>query len=330
MNEISTTNKTEVKKFKMERGVKYRDAAKTTIIPVKNIDPNQELIKKPSWMKIKLPATSEKIQNIKNIMRKNGMHSVCEEASCPNLSECFNHGTATFMILGAICTRRCPFCDVAHGKPLPPDADEPYKLAKTIAEMNLRYVVITSVDRDDLPDRGATHFMECVREIRKLNPNIKIEILVPDFRGRIEQAVEILSKSPPDVFNHNLENVPRLYKDIRPGANYELSLKLLETFKQRFPDIPTKSGLMVGLGESNQEILTVMQDLRKNGVTMLTLGQYLQPSRFHLPVARYVPPTEFDYMRDEAHGMGFEHAACGPFVRSSYHADLQASGGLVK
>ncbi len=317
-------------RFKMERGVKYRDAAKTSIIPIKNIDPNQELIKKPSWMKIKLPASSAKIDAIKQGMRKFGLSSVCEEASCPNLHECFNHGTATFMILGAICTRRCPFCDVAHGKPLPPDQDEPVKLAKTIANMQLKYVVITSVDRDDLPDRGAGHFADCIREIRALNPDIKIEILVPDFRGRIEQALDKLKENPPDVFNHNLENVPRLYREIRPGANYEWSLKLLQEFKKIFPHIPTKSGIMVGLGENNEEILEVMQDLRNHGVTMLTLGQYLQPSRHHLPVSRYVPPAEFDMFRDRAYDMGFKQAACGPFVRSSYHADMQAQGKEVK
>lgn len=316
--------------FKMERGVKYRDAAKTSIIPVKNIDPNQELLPKPEWMKIKLPANTEKILNIKKAMRKNGLNSVCEEASCPNLAECFHHGTATFMILGAICTRRCPFCDVAHGKPLPPDPEEPKKLAQTIHDMGLRYVVITSVDRDDLRDGGAGHFAECVKEIRALNPNIKIEILVPDFRGRIEVALEKLAQNPPDVFNHNLENIPRLYKEVRPGADYQWSLRLLREFKQMFPNIPTKSGLMVGLGETNEEIVQVMQDLRDNGVTMLTLGQYLQPSRHHLPVARYVPPSEFDEFRSKAKAMGFEHAACGPFVRSSYHADLQAKGVEVK
>ena len=281
-------------------------------------------------MKIKLPANTEKILNIKKAMRKNGLNSVCEEASCPNLAECFHHGTATFMILGAICTRRCPFCDVAHGKPLPPDPEEPKKLAQTIHDMGLRYVVITSVDRDDLRDGGAGHFAECVKEIRALNPNIKIEILVPDFRGRIEVALEKLAQNPPDVFNHNLENIPRLYKEVRPGADYQWSLRLLREFKQMFPNIPTKSGLMVGLGETNEEILQVMQDLRDNGVTMLTLGQYLQPSRHHLPVARYVPPSEFDEFRSKAKAMGFEHAACGPFVRSSYHADLQAKGVEVK
>ncbi|WP_273392522.1 lipoyl synthase [Actinobacillus porcinus] len=316
--------------FKMERGVKYRDAAKTSIIQVRNIDPDQELLPKPAWMKIKLPASSAKIDSIKHGMRRHGLHSVCEEASCPNLHECFNHGTATFMIMGAICTRRCPFCDVAHGKPLPLDPEEPRKVAETVQDMKLKYVVITSVDRDDLPDRGATHFAATVREIKALNPECKVEILVPDFRGRVEQAVAILKQNPPDVFNHNLENVPRLYREVRPGADYNWSLELLKIFKQEFPDIPTKSGLMVGLGETNEEILDVMRDLRQHGVTMLTIGQYLQPSRHHLKVERYVPPEEFDMFRAEAEKMGFEHAACGPFVRSSYHADLQASGGLVK
>ncbi|EFM89250.1 Lipoyl synthase [Actinobacillus pleuropneumoniae serovar 4 str. M62] len=316
--------------FKMERGVKYRDAAKTSVIQVRNIDPDQELLPKPSWMKIKLPAASAKIDSIKHGMRRHGLHSVCEEASCPNLHECFNHGTATFMIMGAICTRRCPFCDVAHGKPLPLDPEEPRKVAETVQDMKLKYVVITSVDRDDLADRGAAHFAATVREIKALNPECKVEILVPDFRGRVEQAVEILKQNPPDVFNHNLENVPRLYREVRPGADYKWSLELLKIFKQEFPNIPTKSGLMVGLGETNEEILEVMQDLRDHGVTMLTIGQYLQPSRHHLKVERYVPPEEFDMFRSEAERMGFEHAACGPFVRSSYHADLQAKGELVK
>ncbi len=281
-------------------------------------------------MKIKLPAASAKIDSIKHGMRRHGLHSVCEEASCPNLHECFNHGTATFMIMGAICTRRCPFCDVAHGKPLPLDPEEPRKVAETVQDMKLKYVVITSVDRDDLADRGAAHFAATVREIKALNPECKVEILVPDFRGRVEQAVEILKQNPPDVFNHNLENVPRLYREVRPGADYKWSLELLKIFKQEFPNIPTKSGLMVGLGETNEEILEVMQDLRDHGVTMLTIGQYLQPSRHHLKVERYVPPEEFDMFRSEAERMGFEHAACGPFVRSSYHADLQAKGELVK
>lgn len=318
------------KGFKMERGVKYRDALKTSIIPVKNIDLDQTLLPKPAWLKIKLPRTSEKVDAIKNGIRRHQLHSVCEEASCPNLHECFHHGTATFMILGAICTRRCPFCDVAHGKPLPPDPNEPQQLAETIFDMKLKYVVITSVDRDDLPDRGAGHFADCIKAIRALNPQIKIEILVPDFRGRISQALEKFKDNPPDVFNHNLENIPRLYSTIRPGANYEWSLKLLREFKALFPHIPTKSGLMVGLGETNEEILAVMEDLRKNNVTMLTLGQYLQPSRHHLPVSRYVSPDEFDELREKAFAMGFEQAACGPFVRSSYHADLQAQGKEVK
>ncbi|WGE89183.1 lipoyl synthase [Actinobacillus arthritidis] len=330
MTTATGTKPTKMEAFKMERGVKYRDATKTSVIQVRNIDPDQELLPKPSWMKIKLPAASAKIDSIKHGMRRHGLHSVCEEASCPNLHECFNHGTATFMIMGAICTRRCPFCDVAHGKPLPLDPEEPRKVAETVQDMKLKYVVITSVDRDDLADRGAAHFAATVREIKALNPECKVEILVPDFRGRVEQAVEILKQNPPDVFNHNLENVPRLYREVRPGADYKWSLELLKIFKQEFPDIPTKSGLMVGLGETNEEILEVMQDLRDHGVTMLTIGQYLQPSRHHLKVERYVPPEEFDMFRSEAEKMGFEHLACGPFVRSSYHADLQAKGELVK
>ncbi|SUT99894.1 lipoyl synthase [Actinobacillus lignieresii] len=330
MTTATGTKPKKMEAFKMERGVKYRDAAKTSVIQVRNIDPDQELLPKPSWMKIKLPAASAKIDSIKHGMRRHGLHSVCEEASCPNLHECFNHGTATFMIMGAICTRRCPFCDVAHGKPLPLDPEEPRKVAETVQDMKLKYVVITSVDRDDLADRGAAHFAATVREIKALNPECKVEILVPDFRGRVEQAVEILKQNPPDVFNHNLENVPRLYREVRPGADYKWSLELLKIFKQEFPNIPTKSGLMVGLGETNEEILEVMQDLRDHGVTMLTIGQYLQPSRHHLKVERYVPPEEFDMFRSEAEKMGFEHAACGPFVRSSYHADLQAKGELVK
>ncbi|WP_150538537.1 lipoyl synthase [Actinobacillus vicugnae] len=330
MTTATGTKPKKMEAFKMERGVKYRDAAKTSVIQVRNIDPDQELLPKPSWMKIKLPAASAKIDSIKHGMRRHGLHSVCEEASCPNLHECFNHGTATFMIMGAICTRRCPFCDVAHGKPLPLDPEEPRKVAETVQDMKLKYVVITSVDRDDLADRGAAHFAATVREIKALNPECKVEILVPDFRGRVEQAVAILKQNPPDVFNHNLENVPRLYREVRPGADYKWSLELLQIFKQEFPNIPTKSGLMVGLGETNEEILEVMQDLRDHGVTMLTIGQYLQPSRHHLKVERYVPPEEFDMFRNEAEKMGFEHAACGPFVRSSYHADLQAKGELVK
>ena len=311
------------------RSSKYRDADKTRLIPIVTLEESAPL-KKPDWMKIKIPVHSTNIAHIKNTMRKHGLHSVCEEASCPNLAECFNHGTATFMILGDICTRRCPFCDVAHGRPLPPDREEPVKLAQTIQEMKLRYVVITSVDRDDLKDGGASHFADCTREIRALSPNIKVETLTPDFRGCIDEAVEVLSDNPPDVFNHNLENIPRLYKKIRPGANYVGSLKLLSAFKEKHPDIPTKSGLMVGLGETNAELIEVLKDLRSHGVTMLTLGQYLQPSKYHLPVERYVPPEEFDELKQIALGMGFTHAACGPFVRSSYHADLQAMGKEVK
>ncbi|MFC6276379.1 lipoyl synthase [Psittacicella hinzii] len=312
------------KEFKMERGVGYRDAAKTSIIPVKNIDPNQEFLKKPDWLKIKIPADNSRIREIKSALRENSLHSVCEEASCPNLHECFSHGTATFMILGAICTRRCPFCDVAHGKPLPPDENEPLHLAQTVQDMRLKYVVITSVDRDDLRDGGAGHYTKVVSEVRRLNPNTKVEILVPDFRGHIDRALDEISKAPPDVFNHNLENVPRLYKEIRPGANYEKSLELLRKFKERFPNVPTKSGLMVGLGETNEELYQVMRDLRANGVTMLTIGQYLQPSRYHYPVQRYVHPSELEQIRKYALELGFEHAAVGAFVRSSYHADMQA------
>ncbi|GFN46057.1 lipoyl synthase [Candidatus Regiella insecticola] len=319
------------KPIHIEPGIKYRDADKTALIPVKTVMSEPEpLLAKPDWLKIKLPVDSHRIQAIKAAMRKNGLHSVCEEASCPNLSECFNHGTATFMILGAICTRRCPFCDVAHGRPLAPDSNEPEKLAQTIKDMGLRYVVITSVDRDDLRDGGAQHFADCIAAIRAKNPGIKIETLVPDFRGRMDRALAILATAPPDVFNHNLENVPRIYRQVRPGATYEKSLKLLKAFKAAHPSIPTKSGLMVGLGETKAEIIEVMQDLRRHDVTMLTLGQYLQPSRHHLPVKRYVSPSEFDEMKEQATAMGFTHAACGPLVRSSYHADLQAKGVDVK
>ncbi|WP_298444737.1 lipoyl synthase [uncultured Ferrimonas sp.] len=316
---------------KMQPGVKLRDADKVARIPVKVVPSKpEEMLRKPDWLRIKLPPTSERIDEVKQAMRKNGLHSVCEEASCPNLSECFNHGTATFMILGAICTRRCPFCDVAHGRPLKPDAEEPVKLARTIRDMKLKYVVLTSVDRDDLRDGGAQHFADCIREIRALNPHIKIETLVPDFRGRIDKALDILSQSPPDVFNHNLETAPRLYRQARPGASYQWSLELLQKFKQRHPEVPTKSGIMLGLGEENDEIQQVLRDLREHDVTMLTLGQYLQPSRHHLPVKRYVSPAEFDEFKVFAEGIGFDHAACGPLVRSSYHADLQAQGKEVK
>ncbi|VAX76222.1 Lipoyl synthase [Serratia symbiotica] len=316
---------------KRNRDIKHRNANKIVRIPVNIGFTNpQKLLCKPEWMKIRLPACSTRIQDIKSVMRRNGLHSVCEEASCPNLFECFNRGTATFMILGATCTRCCPFCNVAHGRPMLPDANEPVKLAQTIDEMALSYVVITSVNRDDLRDGGAKHFSDCIAAIRTKIPAIKIEALVPDFRGCMDQALEILTKMPPDVFNHNMESVPRIYRQVRPGASYAMSLKLLERFKIVHPHIPTKSGLMVGLGESDAEIIEVMRDLRKKGVSMLTLGQYLQPSRQHLPVQRYVSPAEFDEMKEEAQAMGFTHAACGPFIRSSYHADLQAQGVEVK
>lgn len=319
------------KPVKMEPGVKLRDAEKMALIPVKIMPTErEEMLRKPEWLKIRLPKSSERIDGIKQAMRKHGLHSVCEEASCPNLSECFNHGTATFMILGAICTRRCPFCDVAHGRPLKPDAQEPEKLALTIKDMKLSYVVITSVDRDDLRDGGAQHFADCIREIRKHNPGITIEILVPDFRGRMDRALEILSETPPDVFNHNLETAPRLYKLARPGADYKWSLELLRRFKEMHPEVRTKSGLMVGLGEEISEIEEVLRDLREHNVDMLTVGQYLQPSKHHLPVKRYVPPVEFDGLKEYADEIGFSHAACGPFVRSSYHADQQAAGKEVK
>ncbi|MFB2830243.1 lipoyl synthase [Aeromonas jandaei] len=319
------------KPVRMEPGVKLRDGDKMALIPVKFMpDPNEELLRKPDWMRIKLPPSSQKIEHIKSTLRKNKLHSVCEEASCPNLAECFNHGTATFMIMGAICTRRCPFCDVAHGRPLPLDPEEPKKLALTIKEMNLKYVVITSVDRDDLRDGGAQHFADCIREIREHSPQTRIEILTPDFRGRMEQALEVFRETPPDVFNHNLETAPRMYRVARPGADYKWSLELLRRIKEMHPHVPTKSGLMMGLGETNEEIVEVLKDLRAHGVNMLTLGQYLQPSRHHLPVKRYVPPAEFDELKDVAMVLGFTHAACGPFVRSSYHADLQAKGEEVK
>ncbi len=302
-------------------GIKNRGGEKVAAIPVKIV--SQPVQRKPEWIKMQLP-TSQRYQEIKQVLRENNLHTVCEEASCPNIGECFSGGTATFMILGDICTRRCPFCDVAHGKPLAPDANEPENLARTIAQMRLNYVVITSVDRDDLRDGGAQHFVDCIEAVRVASPEIKVEILVPDFRGRLDRAMQILTSAPPDVMNHNLETVPRLYRQARPGSNYQHSLDLLKTFKDAFPDVPTKSGLMLGLGETDEEILTVMQDLRDHGVTMLTLGQYLQPSEHHLPVARFVTPERFEQFRLEAEAMGFENAASGAMVRSSYHADQQA------
>ncbi|MFT8229595.1 MAG: lipoyl synthase [Enterobacterales bacterium] len=291
------------------------------IINISNKKNEENILSKPSWIKVKIPVDSDKIKLIKHILRKNNLHSVCEEASCPNLSECFNRGTATFMILGSICTRNCPFCDVKHGRPVKPDVNEPHKLATAIQDMKLKYVVITSVDRDDLKDGGAQHFVDCINSIRMQNNNIIIEILVPDFRGCTDKALNIINTIPPNIFNHNLENVPRLYKKIRPGANYKRSLNLLKKFKRCNKTIPTKSGLMVGLGETNDEIINVMYDLRSNDVTMITIGQYLQPSKKHLPVKRYVCPQEFKFLKEEAIKIGFTHAECGPFVRSSYHAD---------
>jgi lipoyl synthase len=303
-------------------GVKEVDAAKTSRIPIKIVQ--QPVLKKPDWIRMKMP-NSSRFKEIKQALRDNNLHTVCEEASCPNIGECFSGGTATFMILGDICTRRCPFCDVAHGKPLPPDDQEPNNLAKTIADMRLNYVVITSVDRDDLTDGGAKHFVDCIKAIRETSPNIKIEILVPDFRGRLDIALKILKEAPPDVMNHNLETIPRLYKQARPGSDYQNSLNLLKAFHEMYPHIPTKSGLMLGLGETDDEILAVMKDLRAHNVTMLTLGQYLQPSVHHLPVLRYVEPAIFDALKEKADAMGFNNAASGPMVRSSYHADLQAN-----
>ena len=305
---------------------KEKGAAKTARIPIKIVP--QPALRKPEWIRMKVP-DSARYHEIKQILRDNHLHTVCEEASCPNIGECFSGGTATFMILGDVCTRRCPFCDVAHGKPLPPDTEEPEKMARTIAAMRLKYVVITSVDRDDLRDGGAQHFVDCIRAARTHSPRLNIEVLVPDFRGRLDTALEILSAAPPDVMNHNLETIPRLYKQARPGADYANSLKLLADFKARFPDVPTKSGLMLGLGETDEEILEVMRDLRAQGVTMLTLGQYLQPSAHHLPVLRFVEPDRFAWFEQQALAMGFTHAACGPMVRSSYHADQQAHGAGV-
>jgi lipoyl synthase len=319
-DKLNTPTKSEVKTKKVA-GVKEIDAAKTSRIPIKIVP--QPVLRKPEWIRMKVPDSS-RFQEIKRILRDNNLHTVCEEASCPNIGECFSGGTATFMILGDICTRRCPFCDVAHGKPLPPDPNEPENLARTIAQMQLKYVVITSVDRDDLKDGGAQHFVDCIKAIRAQSPNIKIEVLVPDFRGRLEIALEILRKAPPDVMNHNLETIPRLYKQARPGSDYQNSLNLLKAFGEMYPDIPTKSGLMLGLGETDDEIIQVMQDLRDHGVTMLTLGQYLQPSVHHLPVVRYVEPDVFEVLKSKADSMGFNNAASGPMVRSSYHADTQA------
>jgi len=302
---------------------KEKGAAKTSRNPVK-IVPAGPRLGKPEWIRVRAAGPGSRFFEIKDILRRNRLHTVCEEASCPNIGECFGKGTATFMVLGDLCTRRCPFCDVAHGRPKPPDPEEPLHLAQTIAALRLSYVVITSVDRDDLRDGGAAHFAACIRAVREHSPGTRIEVLVPDFRGRLQTALEILAASPPDVMNHNLETVPRLYRQARPGADYAHSLTLFTEYKAMRPEVPTKSGLMVGLGETDEEILQVMRDLRARDVDMLTVGQYLQPSIHHLPVARYVHPDVFAMFEREAGAMGFAHAAVGPLVRSSYHADQQA------
>ena len=306
---------------------KQKSQAKTARIPIKIVP--AETLKKPDWIRVKAGSPSTRFYEIKAILREHKLHTVCEEASCPNIGECFGKGTATFMIMGDKCTRRCPFCDVGHGRPDPLDADEPLNLAKTIAALKLKYVVITSVDRDDLRDGGAGHFVACIQRVRELSPQTQIEILTPDFRGRLDRALSILREAPPDVMNHNLETVPRLYKQARPGSDYAHSLALLRDFKALFPDLPTKSGLMVGLGETDDEILAVMRDMRAHHIDMLTIGQYLQPTQGHLPVLRYVHPDTFRMFEREANAMGFRHAAVGAMVRSSYHADKQAEEVLA-
>ncbi len=306
--------------------VKQKAGDKLARIPIK-VQPG-EVLKKPDWIRVKAGSPSTRFYEIKDILRTNKLVTVCEEASCPNIGECFGKGTATFMIMGDKCTRRCPFCDVGHGRPDPLDANEPDNLAKTIAQLKLKYVVITSVDRDDLRDGGASHFVSCIQKTRALSPATRIEVLVPDFRGRDDRALEILKTAPPDVMNHNLETVPRLYKEARPGSDYQFSLKLLKKFKALFPQVPTKSGLMVGLGETDEEILAVMRDMRAHQIDMLTIGQYLAPSSAHLTVKRYVHPDTFKMFEAEAYAMGFKHAAVGAMVRSSYHADQQAEHAL--
>ncbi len=329
MNNQSTDNANKVTRAKATtgkviRGEKLKGAEKVARIPIKVQQPAERL-RKPGWIRAKSPFHPN-VKKLKSVLREQKLFTVCEEAACPNLGECFGKGTATFMIMGEICTRRCPFCDVGHGRPNPLDENEPDHLAETIKAMKLSYVVITSVDRDDLRDGGAGHFVECIDKTRSLNPDIEIEVLVPDFRGRMDVALEIMKKSPPDVFNHNLETIPRLYKQCRPGSDYQWSLDLLKRFKHRHPEVKTKSGLMLGLGESIGEVVEVMKDMRRHDVEMLTLGQYLQPSKHHLPVERYVTPEEFDELYDIGMELGFKHVASGPMVRSSYHADLQAHG----
>jgi lipoyl synthase len=306
---------------------KQKSASKVSRIPIK-VEHTGEVLKKPDWIRVKAGSPNSRFYEIKDILRANKLVTVCEEASCPNIGECFGKGTATFMIMGDKCTRRCPFCDVGHGRPDPLDVNEPANLAKTIAALKLQYVVITSVDRDDLRDGGAGHFVACIQQTRALSPHTQIEVLVPDFRGRDDRALSILQAAPPDVMNHNLETVPRLYKEARPGSDYAFSLKLLKKFKALFPHVPTKSGLMVGLGETDEEILAVMQDMRAHDIDRLTIGQYLAPSGHHLPVRRYVHPDTFKMFEAKAREMGFQHAAVGAMVRSSYHADQQAHAAL--
>lgn len=306
--------------------IKQKAEAKTSRIPIKIVP--AEVLKKPDWIRVKAGSPTTRFYEIKQILREHKLHTVCEEASCPNIGECFGKGTATFMIMGDKCTRRCPFCDVGHGRPDPLDVDEPLNLAKTIAALKLKYVVITSVDRDDLKDGGAGHFAECITKVRELSPATQIEVLVPDFRGRADRALNILKAAPPDVMNHNLETAPRLYKEARPGSDYEFSLNLLKRFKEEVPGVPTKSGIMVGLGETDDEIRQVMRDMRAHNIDMITIGQYLAPSGHHLPVRRYVTPDSFKQFEKEAYELGFTHAAVGAMVRSSYHADEQAHAAL--
>jgi lipoic acid synthetase len=307
---------------------KQKGAGKTSRIPIKVV-PAGEVLRKPDWIRVRAAAPGSRFHDIKRILREHALHTVCEEASCPNIGECFGKGTATFMIMGDKCTRRCPFCDVGHGRPDPLDANEPTNLAKTIAALKLSYVVITSVDRDDLRDGGAQHFVDCIREVRAQSPDTRIEVLVPDFRGRLDRALAILEAAPPDVMNHNLETVPRLYKEARPGSDYGHSLKLLAEFKQRVPGVPTKSGIMVGLGETDEEIVQTMRDMRAHDIDMITIGQYLAPTSHHLPVRRYVHPDGFVSFEKQAYELGFTHAAVGAMVRSSYHADQQAAAAGV-
>jgi len=307
---------------------KHKGAGKTSRIPIKVV-PIDEVLRKPEWIRVKAAAPGSRFNEIKQILREHRLHTVCEEASCPNIGECFGKGTATFMIMGDKCTRRCPFCDVGHGRPDPLDAQEPANLARTIAALRLSYVVITSVDRDDLRDGGAAHFVDCIRSVREASPSTRIEVLVPDFRGRLDRALAILEAAPPDVMNHNLETVPRLYKEARPGSDYAHSLQLLAQFKARVPGVPTKSGLMVGLGETDEEIVQTMRDMRAHQIDMITIGQYLAPTRHHLPVRRYVHPDTFARFEAQAYELGFTHAAVGAMVRSSYHADQQAHAAGV-